>query len=74
MIDTGTPNISEPVPHKMMWDALQDMQPKTRARSFILTGNGKNLELRFAERVLEFSELYDEETQDCIVAPEQQGQ
>jgi hypothetical protein len=36
--------ICEAILHKRMWDALQDMHPKTLACTFILTGNGKNLE------------------------------
>jgi hypothetical protein len=53
----GHPNafICEPILHKSMWDAQQDMHPKTLACTFILTGNGKKLESKFAERVLEIS-------------------
>ena len=55
----GHPNafICEPILHKRMWDALQDMHPKTLACTFILTGNGKKLESKFAERVLEISAI-----------------
>ena len=55
----GHPNafICQPILHKRMWDALQDMHPKTLACTFILIGNGKKLESKFAERVLEISEI-----------------
>ncbi len=59
LVSCGHPNvfICEPILHKSMWDALQGMLPKTLACTFILTGNGKKLESKFAERVLEISDV-----------------
>ena len=38
LIDMGTPNafISDPQPTKAMWDAVQDMHPKTLSACFVL--------------------------------------
>jgi hypothetical protein len=42
-----------------MCNALRDMRLKTLACTFILTGTGKKLELKFAERVLKISDIGD---------------
>ncbi len=45
-----------------MWVELQYIHPKTLRCSFILAGNSKNFELKFAELVLKFSEQGDRDT------------
>jgi hypothetical protein len=77
-VQSGTPNAFMTTPflrlHKSMWDELQDINLETLACSFILARNGKNLESKFAARVLEILEQCYEGEQDRSVAPEQQGQ
>ena len=64
LIKCETPNafIEHPVIHESIWDEMQDLHPKTLACSFVLAGNGKNLEKEFTDRAIEIYDLCDEST------------
>jgi hypothetical protein len=59
----GTPNsfVCEPVMHKLIWDELQDVHPKTLVCSFVIRKN-RDLVREFVDRVEEIYSLCDPRT------------